>query len=501
MKECHVAKLCIVAALAAIGTGVGLSKAQTAQPPPRPDAEGVQVLTRGPVHEAFAETVTFDPEPGVVVQKAPPAAIEEMPPDQRPEGANVTWIPGYTAWDDERSDYLWVSGVWRSPPPGRQWVSGYWGKAQQGFQWTSGYWGDAQVSEVEYLPEPPETVEVGPGGAAPSADQSWIPGSWIWQHGRYAWRPGYWVAVQADWDWVPSHYTWAPRGYVFVDGYWDYSVARRGVLFAPVYFDAGVYTRRGFSYSPSIVINVSAFTDHLFLRPQYHSYYFGDYYDSSYSNTGFYWAGSYNATHYGYDPIYAHRRWEHRQDSGWEVRVEADFRNRRDHIEARPPRTLAAQITLSTSGLKSREGSLMVAASLDQLAKSKESPMRFQAVDHAEKQKLAQRGKEVQKFREERQVLETPAVSTSAHDPQKGFEPARLKLPKSAIVAKSAEEFGKDRAPPKRHDAPAPDPKVEAKPRKARAKAEAPQAESREKPDAESKDQSKGKSKKKSKDD
>ena len=505
MKECHVTKLCIVAAMAAIGTGLGLSTAQTAQPPPRPYGEdGIEVLTRGPVHEAFAETVTFDPEPGVIVQKTPPDAIEEMPPNQRPEGVNVTWIPGYTAWDDERNDYLWVSGVWRTPPPGRQWVSGYWGRCEHGFQWTSGYWVDAKITEIEYLPEPPETVEVGPSGAPPSADQSWIPGSWVWQHGRYAWRPGYWVAVHADWDWVPSHYTWTPRGYVFVDGYWDYTVARRGVLFAPVYFDAGVYARRGFSYSPSIVINVSAFTDHLFVRPRYHHYYFGDYYDAGYYDAGFYSRVAFQSSRFGYDPIYAHQRWEHRHDRDWEVRVEADFRNRREHIEARPPRTLAAQITLNTSGLKSRESGLVVAASLDQLAKSKESPMRFQAVDSVEKQKLVQRGKEVRKFREERQVLETPAVSTSAQDPQKGFEPARVKLPKSAIVARPTEELGKDRTPPKRQEAPETDPRVEAKPRKIGAKRELPRQEAGPKADEDQpKDKSddKPKKKKKSKDD
>ena len=54
----------------------------------------MEVLTRGPVHEAFAETITFDPEPGIVVPKAPPEPIEEVAPDQRPAGANVTWIPG-----------------------------------------------------------------------------------------------------------------------------------------------------------------------------------------------------------------------------------------------------------------------------------------------------------------------------------------------------------------------------------------------------------------------
>jgi hypothetical protein len=146
MNVCHVCKWCLVAALAALGTNLGLHKAIAAQPGPADAEAGVQVLTRGPVHEAFAETVTFDPEPGIVVPKTPPAAIEELPPDQKPEGANVAWIPGYWGWDDERSDFLWVSGIWRDLPPGRQWVPGYWGKSTQGFQWTSGYWADAKVT-------------------------------------------------------------------------------------------------------------------------------------------------------------------------------------------------------------------------------------------------------------------------------------------------------------------------------------------------------------------
>ena len=259
MNALHVFKWRTVAALAVLGLSFGLNKDTFAQPLPAEADQGVQVLTRGPVHEAFAETVTFDPEPGIVVSQAPPAAIEELPPDQKPEGDNVAWIPGYWGWDDERSDFLWVSGVWRALPPGRQWVPGYWGQSAQGFQWTSGYWADAQASEVEYLPEPPATVEVGPNIAASSADQTWLPGCWVWLQGRYAWRPGFWASVQPDWVWVPAHYVWAPRGYVFVDGYWDYSIGRRGVLFAPVYFSGGVYARPGFSYSPTTVIDLGVF--------------------------------------------------------------------------------------------------------------------------------------------------------------------------------------------------------------------------------------------------
>ncbi len=181
--------------------------------------KGWKCSRAGPVHEAFAETVSFDPEPGIVAPKAPPDAIEELPPEQRPEGTNVAWIPGYWAWDDERNDFLWVSGIWRDLPPGRQWVPGYWGQSGQGVQWTSGYWADAQASEIEYLPEPPQSVENGPNIEAPSADQTWLPGCWVWQQSRYAWRPGYWAAAQPDWVWVPAYYVWAPRGYVFVDGY------------------------------------------------------------------------------------------------------------------------------------------------------------------------------------------------------------------------------------------------------------------------------------------
>ena len=146
-----------------------------------------------------------------------------------------------------------------------------------------------------------------------------------------------------DWDWVPDHYVWTPSGYVFVDGYYDYSVPRRGVVFAPVYFDGGLRTQRGFSYSPSTVINPGVFVSHLFLRPGYGHYYFGDYYGSNYTDAGFSPWFSYHSSRRGYDPIYANQRWQHRQERDWEHRTKASFRNFRDNEDARPPRTWAAQ--------------------------------------------------------------------------------------------------------------------------------------------------------------
>jgi WXXGXW repeat (2 copies) len=428
---------------------------------------GMEVLTRGPIHEAFAGTVTFDPEPGIVVSKVPPEAIEELPPDQKPDGANVVWIPGYWAWDDERNDFLWISGIWRNLPPGRQWVPGYWGETSEGFQWTSGYWADASDSEIQYLAEPPASVEVGPNIAAASPDQIWMPGCWIWSQNRYVWRPGYWSAGQQEWVWVPACYAWTPRGYVFVDGYYDYAVADRGMLFAPVYFNSSVYTRRGFSYSPIIVINSAVFGSQLFLRPNYQHYYFGDYYAASYSNAGFYPWFSYNSNSHkhGYDPIYAQQRWQNRGDRSWERNVQADFQHRRDHEEARPKHTLAAQNSLVASQDDSIQKGLVVAASLAALAKSKDNSLRLKPVAQEERQKLAQNGKEVHKFRQERQQLETKAAVTTPANPAKPSAPEKVARPRSPLVSRPVDQLGKNQVPPKRHENLKPNPEIEPKAR------------------------------------
>jgi hypothetical protein len=72
------------------------------------ETETNEILTRGPVHEAFAGTATFDPLPGIIVPRSPPESIEEIPPEVRPEGDNIAWIPGYWAWDDDGQNFLWV---------------------------------------------------------------------------------------------------------------------------------------------------------------------------------------------------------------------------------------------------------------------------------------------------------------------------------------------------------------------------------------------------------
>lgn len=440
------AKCGVIAMLAAMaGLNPNIATGQTNEA--GNDAEGAQVLTRGPVHEAFAGIVSFNPEAGVIVAKAPPELIEELPPEERPEGGNITWIPGYWAWDDERSDFLWISGTWRALPPGRQWITGYWTTTTEGNQWISGYWADSSVEETTYLPKPPATVEEGPNIAAPSPDYGWTPGYWSWQQERYAWSAGYWAQGRSNWEWIPAHYVWTPRGYIFVDGYWDYAVSRRGVLYAPVYLNSNLYSQRGYRYSPAIAIDLVSLIEHWFVRPRYHHYYFGDYYAPRYQERGFYSSVAYQSNRYGYDPVYSHRRWEHRQDRDWERRVEESYQYRRDHESARPPQTWAAQRVFHGDAAEQQQHRLMMAAPLDQLAKRKDGSIRIQKVPAQERRMLEQRGQDVRKSRDQRRTLEVMDPAT-ARQPQE-FKPTKVKAQRSPIVGKQASGFANKQAPPK----------------------------------------------------
>ena len=406
----------------------------------------VQVLTSGPVHEAFAETVVFDPEPDLVVLQPPPGPLDEAPPDQVPDGPNMTWIPGYWAWDDDRDDYLWVSGIWRSVPPGRSYVPGFWTRVGHGNQWSSGFWIDADASEIEYLPEPPEVVESGPPPAAPSPNLIWTPGTWVWDQERYGWRPGHWVEASPDWVWIPAHYIWGPRGYVFVDGYWDYPVEQRGVLFAPVYVSPVMRTSRTFVYAPATVIDLDFFTDHLFVRPRYRHYYFGDYYATGYVDKGFYPWYSVQARRVGYDPIYAHRRWRHRDEPDWERRIEASFHRRRDNERERPPRTLALQLTLGGDRAEATVKGLFVAKTLQQMAQSNNDRTRFRSVDRSERDVIVQKARAATKSREDRKAVESRETDASA-EPVKRTTPVREKLPPASVSARKDSPASKAPAP------------------------------------------------------
>ena len=454
----------LVVACAVAGTG---RPARAWQGPPPDDGSGVQVLTQGPIHEGFAEPMVYDPKPGPMIPRQPPAPVEELPPDQKPEGDNVQWIPGYWAWDDSRNDFLWVSGIWRAVPPGRQWVPGYWNAADQGAQWVPGVWAplnppgepDQPAPPLQYLPTPPPSIEGGPNVPPPSDDVTWSPGTWFWTDNRYVWRPGYWVPVRPDWLWVPAHYVWSPNGCLFVDGYWDRPLATRGQMFAPVYFQQPVYTQPNYTYTPAVGLVAGALMSNLFVRPSYSSYYFGDYYGSNSAQSGIYPWYSYHQSRYGYDPIYAYASTVNtRRDPQWVDQVRESYRYRRDHPEARPARTYAEQTRIvntvtnvnnvnnvnnfnnvtnvNTITTVNNVRNLELARPLAQMASNRQSPVRFARVDEGARREIRTQATQVREFHAQRVQAERQAARAQPANPAAaGAPPRTLNLPRSPIAA------------------------------------------------------------------
>jgi hypothetical protein len=400
-------KSAMIMVLALILSAAMLYDEATGQPPPMPAEEQPEVLTRGPVNEAFAQPVNLENLTGFTAPTEPPPDIEEVPPAERPAGDHFAWVPGYWAWDSDRNGYIWVSGCWRAVPPDMSWVPGYWARASAGWQWVAGFWTPVGNTEIEYLPPPPVLVIEEPPPPAPSPDRIWVPPCWYWNYGQYILRPGYWIAAQPDWVWVPSHYVWTPRGYVFASGHWDYSLDRRGVLFAPVYFPRHIYERRGYSYPLSIIINFDNLQFGLFSRPRYSHYYYGDYYDSSYISIGIFPWFEYEQRRTWYDPIYAHARSRHyRDEPQWDRHQRQEYDRRRSDVILRPPRTYREMERRVSSMPEPQRKNFQIAAPITDKAYIKRSTFKIEQSRPKGRAQILEDSGKVQKYIKERRNWE-----------------------------------------------------------------------------------------------
>jgi len=316
-----------IARIVGVALLIGSAEMLCGQGPPPPMqpggdpavAKGVEVQARGPVHEAFA-TPYSEAQPTPMIPRQPPSPIEELAPEERPEG-EASWIGGYWAWDDERRDFLWVSGCWRVKPTGKEWLPGYWRETNGQWQWVSGFWTNVQEDrqqQLTYYTQPPAPPQIAPPGPV-AADEFYVPGYWMWHGDRYVWRAGYVSRVRPGYVYVASHYQWTPGGYVFIPGYWDYAIAQRGLLYAPVFVDPVIVGPR-FVYTPRYAVTDSLVMDSFFVRPAYGHYYFGDYYGPSYVQIGFVPGVVYSRSYY--EPFVVYRQWEYRATPRWlEVQV------------------------------------------------------------------------------------------------------------------------------------------------------------------------------------
>jgi len=404
-----------------------------ADAPPMPSEEqpaGVETLTRGPVHEAFAEPITLQAEDGLIAPNEPPPNVAEYPPVDRPQGDRYLWVPGYWSWDGDRNDFIWVSACWRAAPPNTRWVPGYWTPVETGWEWVPGFWSTAGSRVIDYLPAPPAPVELEPPGPPPDTLTVWVPGCWYWTSGRAVLRHGYWLRAREGWVWVPSHWRWTPRGYVFVPGHWDYAFDQRGVLFAPVYFPRSVYARVGFSYSPNIVINISILIGNLFAYPRYSHYYFGDYYDDAYLRVGIYPQFEVDRRHTWYDPVFQYERWRnHRDDPRWEERQRDDYDRRRADRDLRPARTYREQVAREATLPEPRRKGMGLAVPIEKVVAAPSSPFRLQRITNETRQQFSRNGAKVEQYREKRSKWESPSARPATPPPARQLPPPEQRPP------------------------------------------------------------------------
>ncbi|HMO35662.1 MAG TPA: YXWGXW repeat-containing protein [Gemmatales bacterium] len=437
-----------------------VSQAQDTSRNGQPADNGQEILTRGPIHEAFGQPTVFNPKPGLLIPKKPPQPVEELPPDEKPEGDNVAWLGGYWSWDEDKNDFLWVSGFWRVLPPGRQWIPGYWNENAGQYQWVSGYWANAELEEEQVIQQPPpESLEQGAPPTAPSQEHIWAPGTWVYRERRYMWRPGYWIVAQPGWSWIPASYVWTPGGYIFVDGYWDWSIRRRGILFAPCYFDYNVIYRPGFVYRPAVCLDIDIITPHFFCRPAYSHYYFGDYYATSYLSVGitpwFNFTYARGPRFYSSDFVYYENHFR-RTNPNWARDVRLGYERHRDNVHLRPARTFVSQQTVINNitinninnnntrivNNNTNVNNLALAKPIKtytaKLKENPDAPIKVERINENRVREFGRNAAEVRKIAGERVTMERQLATPGKTGSTAGTETAirRVTLPKSPIVSK-----------------------------------------------------------------
>ncbi len=248
------------------------------------DAQTIQTYESGPIHEAFVT-----PSSGRLlldaVAEQPPQDITERIPKQL--DLQAEWISGYWHWDFDLQDFVWVSGVWRRPPPGHQWISGYWKSIEEEWVWISGYWSKVLPQHTHYIGvAPPDPIDENMG-PPPTSHYFWVPGHWffLFDINEYRWVSGHWEELDPNWVYIPSHYTWSPGGYVFIPAYWDWVIEERGTAYSAVIIDPDY--RYQIVFEPILILDSQEIVKRLFVRyPDYlsvvhhHYYYHQEYWHS-----------------------------------------------------------------------------------------------------------------------------------------------------------------------------------------------------------------------------
>ena len=213
----------------------------------------VQIIKGGPIHEAFV-TQEFGEIILDAVPQRPPEPITEHAPQVTDD--HTIWVPGYWGWAKETGDYVWISGVWRRPPPGHKWISGYWRSYTEGWVRIRGFWSPVSVQNLEFISKPaPDAIDERVSAPPrPENNYFWLPGYWDWDstYDEFQWLSGKWDKLDKNWIYTPAQYYWREDGYVLVRPYWDYPIDERGTAYADVLISQE--DRSHIVFEPAVVV-------------------------------------------------------------------------------------------------------------------------------------------------------------------------------------------------------------------------------------------------------
>jgi hypothetical protein len=193
------------------------------------------------------------------------------------------------------------------------------------------------------------------------------------------------------------------------------------------------------------VVALDIFLDHLFYRPRSCHYYFGDYYDPYYRESGWYASFHWHDSRRGYDPIYTYQRWHHRHDRDWDKRHRDEYLHFAEHADLRPPRTWSAMRALrGEAGKFDRKRDY--AESLSDFAVATANTKKFRPLDEDQRDRILSQEKEIRTLAKERGRMER---GSKRKDEDKEQGPVvREKLPPSSIVGKKRDESDRSKGGP-----------------------------------------------------
>ena len=252
------------------------------------------------------------------------------------------------------------------------------------------------------------------------------------------------------------------------------SVSSAAAACCPVYFSQPVYLRPNYVYRPWCALNTPNLFVHLWVRPNYGHFYFGNYYGSNWATGESLPACQYRPYRNCYDPVLTQLQCHYRQSGvNYINRLDGWHNHYASNVSSRPPRTWNEQVrivnnvNINKTKITNVKQNLL-AVNLQDASKRNDMTMKFARLDGNMQKQAINLSKETRDVRQHRITVERPAglatdltkengkaggkrpdgnPSVGQRGPRPGNNEVRMKLP-TTVVADAIKQNDKH-APPK----------------------------------------------------